>query len=546
MAYVLLRSVSTFIDPYYEIDQWRYNDVSHLVETRTIYNTTAINSNLTVGDFVDSYCQDSAEHTITYAGFNANPQLMITDTVTDPSGNCCADFLVSDNNGTADGTNPGTKKLIVTFVGNDPAFEINVNAGGYVPISNPGTNQHIIDNIPSGTTVYQYFARDAKGCVRAETAIVNNNGQCDNIDMSVVGTNASFGLNDGEINASAFGGTDPYEYSINGGALQVSGTFSGLGPGTYTILGQDDNGCQVQKQVTITQAAANPGGMFDPDIRISPAIPYRFALIKADPNENVYDNVLFNGSTKYNTSTGIHCQMLDYSGILTIQIYYVDSEFASVPRVKIRDYYTNIDLGDVSMLNVATGYYQISVNTNTIPGIQDKIIYFQIYSTIGGVDQFAHAQSEPIRVRTFDRSMVVEIRYNNSSDIIIKHGIDKPVEYETSGYDNYMYLPVMQFWQSDINTDQVLEDIGEGVDQKLYEQNKDTVKLTTRELPAYMHKKIKIISSHDNIRIDNGESINNYVFTDNIDSGEYQFKSRKRRATYNLIDQEFNNENIIT
>jgi PKD repeat protein len=49
--------------------------------------------------------------------------------------------------------------------------------------------------------------------------------------------------NDGSIVSIAAGGTAPYTYSLNGGTPQASGTFSGLGPGTYTIVAYDNGGC---------------------------------------------------------------------------------------------------------------------------------------------------------------------------------------------------------------------------------------------------------------------------------------------------------------
>ena len=44
---------------------------------------------------------------------------------------------------------------------------------------------------------------------------------------------------------SSSGGVGPYEYSINGGTYQSSGSFTNLGAGTYSINIKDANGCMV-------------------------------------------------------------------------------------------------------------------------------------------------------------------------------------------------------------------------------------------------------------------------------------------------------------
>ena len=50
-------------------------------------------------------------------------------------------------------------------------------------------------------------------------------------------------------------GTAPYLYSIDGGATQVSETFSGLAEGSYTVTIVDDNGCTEDVPVIITEPA---------------------------------------------------------------------------------------------------------------------------------------------------------------------------------------------------------------------------------------------------------------------------------------------------
>jgi hypothetical protein len=56
-----------------------------------------------------------------------------------------------------------------------------------------------------------------------------------------------FGQNDGLILVEASGGAAPYLFSINKGPWSESGLFSGLTAGAYTIVVQDQNGCEASE-----------------------------------------------------------------------------------------------------------------------------------------------------------------------------------------------------------------------------------------------------------------------------------------------------------
>jgi hypothetical protein len=61
----------------------------------------------------------------------------------------------------------------------------------------------------------------------------------------------------GGIAAVATGGTG-FMYSLNGGAYQASGTFTGLAAGAHTITARNSAGCFLTKTVTIGTKAAGP------------------------------------------------------------------------------------------------------------------------------------------------------------------------------------------------------------------------------------------------------------------------------------------------
>ena len=69
--------------------------------------------------------------------------------------------------------------------------------------------------------------------------------QFDRPTLQVTGTDATCegGAADGIITASASGGAGNYMYQLDDGPFQVSGVFSGLSPGVYTVRVMDEAGC---------------------------------------------------------------------------------------------------------------------------------------------------------------------------------------------------------------------------------------------------------------------------------------------------------------
>jgi len=64
---------------------------------------------------------------------------------------------------------------------------------------------------------------------------------------------ACFGNSDGIIEVSTSAGNAPFQYSLDGGALQSTGVFSGLNVGIYTIQVNDALGCTSNIEVEISQ-----------------------------------------------------------------------------------------------------------------------------------------------------------------------------------------------------------------------------------------------------------------------------------------------------
>jgi SprB repeat len=103
---------------------------------------------------------------------------------------------------------------------------------------------------------YTITAKNASGCTGVTSVALGATNPCAGITVLVTTTqvNPTTGSSNGSITASATGGTG-FTYSLNAGAYQSSGTFSGLAAGTYTITAKNSNGCLGSTPVTLTSTS---------------------------------------------------------------------------------------------------------------------------------------------------------------------------------------------------------------------------------------------------------------------------------------------------
>lgn len=144
------------------------------------------------------------------------------------------------------------------FGGANGTFTVNTAGGtpGYSYTLTPG-------NITSGTGVYTNLAqgvynitvKDAAGCVTTVSVTINQPSAV-TLTLNSTPPLCNAGAN-GLITATAGGGTSPYQFSLNGGPNQSSGTFAGVSSGIYNITLTDNNNCSVTQSVQVTQ----PSGM---------------------------------------------------------------------------------------------------------------------------------------------------------------------------------------------------------------------------------------------------------------------------------------------
>lgn len=95
----------------------------------------------------------------------------------------------------------------------------------------------------TGLTAGDYTVKvtDANGCIVSQLVTITQPPALVLTQISVTGTVCN--LPNGAIEVSASGGISTYQYSLNNGAFQSTGIFSGLTPGIYILTVKDANDC---------------------------------------------------------------------------------------------------------------------------------------------------------------------------------------------------------------------------------------------------------------------------------------------------------------
>jgi gliding motility-associated-like protein len=106
-------------------------------------------------------------------------------------------------------------------------------------------------NLGAGT--YFVTITDALGCFEIDTAIISEPNEILLLEIDTVLDVTCFGDRDGLVKFHGTGGTMPYRYQFNNRNFTQTITWGGLEPGNYPILIQDNNGCEVEKTLTINE-----------------------------------------------------------------------------------------------------------------------------------------------------------------------------------------------------------------------------------------------------------------------------------------------------
>ncbi|MBK8846396.1 MAG: SprB repeat-containing protein [Bacteroidetes bacterium] len=155
------------------------------------------------------------------------------------------------------------KTIIPNMCHGDSTAQISVYINGATPPytyqwSN-GATTAINNYLTAGT--YTLTVTDSLGCDTIMTFYIFEPNM---LDKNFTITQPLCAGQTGSINITAFGGTPwsgagihaaGYDYSLDGGAVQSSGLFTGISSGTHTVLITDSNGCNLAVVFTITAPA---------------------------------------------------------------------------------------------------------------------------------------------------------------------------------------------------------------------------------------------------------------------------------------------------
>jgi hypothetical protein len=130
--------------------------------------------------------------------------------------------------------------VILTATGGIAPYEFSLNGGTY-------QSSNLFFGLAAG--MYTVSIRDTDGNEATGTVVV---GSAPALVLSAT-------VSGNGIVAVASGGTGAYQYSLNNGPQQASGTFSNLAPGSYTVVATDANGCAASVgNLMVTSAVVEP------------------------------------------------------------------------------------------------------------------------------------------------------------------------------------------------------------------------------------------------------------------------------------------------
>ncbi len=174
--------------------------------------------------------------------------LGLSQQITIATSNPCAGITVAVSATSVQPTAGANNGSITVSATGGTGFTYSLNNGAYQA---SGT----FSGLAAGN--YTLTAKNSNGCTGVTTVVLTAADPCAGVTVIVTATKVdpATGQSNGSITASATGGTG-FTYSLNNGAYQTSGTFSGLATGNYTVTAKNSNGCT--GITTVALGATNP------------------------------------------------------------------------------------------------------------------------------------------------------------------------------------------------------------------------------------------------------------------------------------------------
>jgi len=222
-------------------EAWRFKPAGNTLYTLEWFQgTTSLGTNNPITVCPTAQTTYTAQFTYTQCG-SSTPTVLTDDVdVTPASGVINATISLSQS---TCGQPNGSVSITATGGSGTLSYSSdNVNFG-----SNPS-----FSGLTSGN--YTFYVQDQGGCtVSLPVQITDLSNLAATSDSIPTLCNGS---NDGSITVAATGGTQPYTYILGSGSPQTNALFSNLSAGSYSLIVNDAQGCQVTLNQSVTEPTA--------------------------------------------------------------------------------------------------------------------------------------------------------------------------------------------------------------------------------------------------------------------------------------------------
>ncbi len=223
-------------------------------------NNGSVNLTVSGGTTPYTYVWSNGTSTEDLTGLSAGTY---TVTVTDANGCIATRTITVTQPAAALQATAGLSQAVSCNSGSDGQISINVSGGTspYTYSWSNGAGTPAINGLSAGT--YTVTVTDANGCVAVSSATVTQPSAALSGSTAVTSNISCFSGNNGSVDLTVAGGTSPYTFMWNTGA--VTEDLTGLPAGSYSVIITDANGCTASASATITQ----PPGSLSANLNVS-------------------------------------------------------------------------------------------------------------------------------------------------------------------------------------------------------------------------------------------------------------------------------------